>query len=123
MKGIWALILAAGESKRMGRPKLVMPFGDNTIIENVIGNIPENMVDGKVIVLGAWMAEILEVIAGLPVRYCINYEYKKGMLSSVRCGIRALPENAEAVLIYPGDQPGIPSEVSELLIRAREGDS
>jgi molybdenum cofactor cytidylyltransferase len=118
-KGIWAVILAAGESKRMGRPKLIMPFGDSTIIENVINNIPDNLVEGKIIVLGGWMNEILEVIGSLKVRHCINDDYKKGMLTSVRCGIKALPEDAEAVLIYPGDQPGIPPEVTATLIRER----
>lgn len=118
--GIWAIILAAGESKRMGRPKLVMPFGSSTIIGNVISNIPEDHVEGKILVLGAWMDEILEATGGLKVRHCFNEDYKKGMLTSVRCGIKALPEDAKAVLLYTGDQPGIPPEVTELLIRARE---
>ena len=118
--GIWAIILAAGESKRMNRPKLIMPFGDRTIIENVIGNIPGNLVEGKIIVLGAWRNEILEVISGLQVRHCINADYKMGMLSSVRCGIMALPDDAEAVIIYPGDQPGIPPGVTGTLIKERE---
>jgi molybdenum cofactor cytidylyltransferase len=118
-KGIWALILAAGESKRMNQPKLVMPFGDNTIIENVIGNIPGELVEGKIIVLGAWMNEIQGVIGGLDLLQVYNEDYKKGMLSSVRCGVRALPSGAEAVIIYPGDQPGIAPGVSLALIRAR----
>ena len=104
--GVWAVILAAGESKRMNRPKLIMPFGNNTIIENVIGNIPSDIVEGKIIVLGAWRDEILEVIEGLGVIPCINSNWENGMLSSVRCGINALPGNAEAVIIYQGDQPG-----------------
>lgn len=119
-KGIWAVILAAGESKRMGRPKLVMPFGSSTIIGNVISNIPGDIVEGKIMVLGGWMDEILEATAGLKVKHCFNEDYKEGMLTSVRCGIAALPKDAEAVLIYPGDQPGIPPEVTVLLIRERE---
>jgi molybdenum cofactor cytidylyltransferase len=118
--GIWAVILAAGESKRMGRPKLVMPFGSTTIIGEVISNIPEDIIEGKIIVLGAWKDEILEATAGMYVKHCYNKDYKRGMLTSVRCGINALPENAEAVLFYPGDQPGNPPEVTVLLIRARE---
>ena len=104
----------------MHRPKLTLPFGGSTIIEIVINNIPADLVEGKIIVLGAWMNEILEVIGGLKVWHCVNDDYKKGMLTSVWCGIRALPENAEAVLFYPGDQPGIPPEVTESLIMARE---
>jgi molybdenum cofactor cytidylyltransferase len=118
--GVWAVILAAGESKRMNRPKLIMQFGNNTIIENVIGNIPKDIVEGKIIVLGAWRNEILEVIEGLEVRPCINSNWENGMLSSVRCGINALPGNAEAVLIFQGDQPGIPGGVTEGVIRARQ---
>jgi molybdenum cofactor cytidylyltransferase len=118
-EGIWAIILAAGESKRMNGPKLVLPIGSSTIIENVITGIPEEMVEGKIIVVGAWMKEILEATSHLKLVHAVNSDYRKGMLSSVRCGLGALPASAEAVLIYPGDQPGIPTEVTEELIRAR----
>jgi len=101
----------------MNRPKLIMPFGDCTIIENVINNIPGGTVEGKIIVLGGWMNEILEVIGKLKVRHCINEDYKKGMLTSVQCGIKAIPEDAEAIILFQGDQPGIPSEVTGLLIK------
>lgn len=104
----------------MGRPKLVLPFGSSTIIGNVISNIPEDLVEGKIMVLGAWMDEILEATEGLKVVHCFNEDFKDGMLTSVRCGIKALPDDADAVMIYPGDQPGIPPAVTELLIRARE---
>jgi molybdenum cofactor cytidylyltransferase len=119
-KGIWAVVLAAGESKRMGRPKLVMPFSSSTIIGDVISNIPGDIVEGKILVLGGWMDEILEATAGLKVKHCFNEDYKRGMLTSVRCGIKALPEDAQAVLFYPGDHPGIPRAVTVSLIRARE---
>jgi molybdenum cofactor cytidylyltransferase len=118
--GIWAVILAAGESKRMNRPKLVLPFGDSTILGNVIENIPMDLVAGKIIVLGAWKDEILEKIKDLTVISCVNNDFRKGMLSSVKCGIRALPGNAGAVLIFQGDQPGIPPDVTEKLIKARQ---
>jgi molybdenum cofactor cytidylyltransferase len=118
--GIWALILAAGESKRMHRPKLVMPFGESTIIGNVIENIPADLVDGKIIVLGAWKNEILEKIKDMTLMLCVNENFKEGMLSSVQCGLNALPLDTEAVIIFQGDQPGIPPDVTAKLLRARQ---
>src|ERR1035437_224215 len=53
MNEFWAIILAAGESKRMGFPKMLLPFNGRTMIENVIANVTESKVDKIMVVLGA----------------------------------------------------------------------
>lgn len=118
MSEIWAIVLAAGESKRMNAQKLLLPFGDKTMIETVIENLAASSVRNIMVVVGSHQEEIIRVIAHFPVSHCYNYNYKQGMLSSVKCGISALPEDCEAVLIFLGDQPLIPVNVVNLVIGA-----
>ena len=118
MGNSWAVILAAGSSRRMGSQKLLLPFGQNTIIGTVIDNVLNSSVDHVMVVLGANQEKIREAIGNLPVQFCYNKEHEQGMLSSVICGIRALPQEAVAALIFLGDQPGIPPAVANSVIDA-----
>ncbi len=116
MGKIWAVILAAGESKRMKVPKMLLPFNGITMIEKVIQNILNSEVFNILVVLGCYRNEISAVIDNLPVIKCLNDDYREGMLSSVKCGLRNLPDDAEAVMIFPGDQPLIEPEVTNRII-------
>lgn len=115
--GIRAIVLAAGESSRMGTNKLLLPCQDQTIITVLINNIIRSEVSGITVVLGAFRDEIRAELSGLPVQTCFNRDYKRGMLSSVKCGFRKVPRKTEAALIFPGDQPLITPSVINLLIR------
>jgi molybdenum cofactor cytidylyltransferase len=114
----WAIILAAGSSRRMGSQKLLLPFAGNTIIETVIDNVLSSSIDHVMVVLGPKQEEIMQVIGNRPVQFCHNIEHEKGMLSSIICGIRALPANAVTALIFLGDQPGISPDVTNTVIEA-----
>ena len=114
----WAIILAAGSSRRMGSQKLLLPFGESTIIETVIDNVLNSSIDHVMVVLGPKQESILQVIGKRPVEFCHNKEHEKGMLSSIICGIRALPADAVSALIFLGDQPGIPPAVTNSVIEA-----
>lgn len=115
---IWALVLAAGESKRMGRSKQLLPFGKKTILETVIDHISQSTVDDTLIVLGSKREKIEEAIKDFPVKSVHNPNFKKGMLSSVQKGFASLPEDVDAVLVFLGDQPMIPSSVINEIVRA-----
>lgn len=115
---IWTLVLAAGESLRMGRPKMLIPFRGKTMIETVIENILNSSVKKIIVVLGACSKEITKQIEHLPVITCLNENYTMGMLSSVKCGIRFLPQNFEAVFVIPGDQPLIGPKVIDSMALA-----
>jgi molybdenum cofactor cytidylyltransferase len=118
MGEIWAVILAAGESKRMGLPKMLLTFSGMTMIEKVITNVSESKIDKIIVVLGAYREALVELISKLPVKYCYNDNYKKGMLSSVQCGFRNLSSVCRAVLVFQGDQPLITSNAINEVIEA-----
>lgn len=114
----WAIVLAAGSSRRMGSQKLLLPYGQSTIIETVVDNILNSSIDRVMIVLGPNHEEIRQVLGQRPVQFCHNREHKKGMLSSVICGIHALPQDAQSALFFLGDQPEIPPAVTNRVIDA-----
>lgn len=118
MKGIWAVILAAGESKRMGSPKMILPFKGSTMLERVISNIRASQVDKIMVVLGSDREKIQPLAEKSSVGHCYNENFTDGMFSSVKCGLRGLPEDFKAVMIFPGDQPLISTETINIIINA-----
>jgi molybdenum cofactor cytidylyltransferase len=115
---IWAVVLAAGESRRMGRPKLLLPYGQETIIETVVRNVIASSVDRTLVVLGACRREIKEKISEFAVKKVFNREYRTGMFSSVLCGLGSVPRSARAAVLVLADQPGIPSGVIDSLVES-----
>jgi molybdenum cofactor cytidylyltransferase len=113
---IWAVVLAAGESRRMGRPKLLLPYGSATIIETVVRNVTASRVDRTLVVLGARREEVEEKIRNFAAKKVFNREFRNGMFSSVLCGLGSLPRSARAAVLVLADQPGIPAEVIDSLI-------
>ena len=115
---IWAMILAAGESKRMGKPKLLLPFGEKTIIETIVETVVSSEVEKTLIILGSEQEKIEEKIKNYPVKIVYNRDFQSGMLSSVQYGFKALPEETRAVLVVLGDQPKISEAVINKLVDA-----
>jgi molybdenum cofactor cytidylyltransferase len=108
-----AIILAAGGSVRMGTGKMLLPYRGMTIIEKVIENVLKAGIDRIIVVTGSGKEEITKVIRRLPVEQIYNDNWKTGMLSSVKCGFRSLPETCRAAIIFLGDQPMIDSKTIE----------
>ena len=103
---IAAVILAAGESKRMGQPKMLLPWGNLTVIEHVVNTFLKAGIEDIVVVTGGAHEQVEKVIDHYPVRKIHNRNYAAGeMLSSLQCGLREISERAQAALIGLGDQP------------------
>ena len=117
MSEIWGIILAAGESKRMGFPKMLLTFNGKSMIENVINNVERSEVDKTMVVLGSHREILTEIILKTNVSICYNDNYKEGMLSSVKCGFKNMPSDFKAVLVFQGDQPFIPPDVINSVIQ------
>jgi molybdenum cofactor cytidylyltransferase len=117
MGGIWSIILAAGESKRMGFPKMLLMFNGKTMIENVLDQVAESDSDSILVVLGAYREDLIDLVRKYDVKYCYNNNYRDGMLSSVQCGFKNLPSDAVATLVFQGDQPFITPAVINKVIK------
>ena len=118
MGELWSIILAAGESKRMGSPKMLLMFKGRTMIENVIENVSGSEIINILVVLGSDKEILTEVVGKFNVKHCFNDNYIEGMLSSVQCGFRNLPSDFEAVMIFQGDQPLITPKTINKVIEA-----
>lgn len=115
---IWAVILAAGESRRMKKAKLLLPFGEHTIIETVVQNVLKSRVDNTLVVLGSNWEKTKKILQRYLVKVVVNPYYVQGMLSSVQYGFQSLPEDVRAAVVVLGDQPSIPGSVVDTLIAA-----
>ncbi len=113
---ISALLLAAGESKRMGRQKLLLPFGTSTIIEQTIDNLLNSRVDEIIVVVGYGAQELVTKIGRKPLKIAVNPHYQQGMSTSIIAGLNLIDNNAKAVMIALADQPGISSKIIDKLI-------
>lgn len=118
-----ALLLAAGESQRMGRLKQLLPLGGSTLIEVVLENLLRSRLQEVIVVLGFGAEEIRPRVEAKGVRVAVNPRYKEGMASSLRVGLDALDPRAEGILVALADQPFIPPEVIDRLIKAFQGTS
>jgi molybdenum cofactor cytidylyltransferase len=114
---ISAIVLAAGQSKRMGQPKMILPWGDTTVIGNVIKTLMDARVKDISVVIGGHHQEVTQAILSLPVRIVYNPDFEKGeMISSIITGLKSLEKQTEAALIVLGDQPQIEPEVVEFIV-------
>lgn len=115
---IGAVVLAAGRSQRMVTQKLLLPVGGKAIIARIVDELLVGGLEPIVVVVGAQGAQIQQVLPGRAVSFVGNPDPEGDMLSSVRCGLRALPAACEAILVVLGDQPGITHALVAGLIHA-----
>jgi CTP:molybdopterin cytidylyltransferase MocA/xanthine/CO dehydrogenase XdhC/CoxF family maturation factor len=115
---VGAVILAAGESKRMGTPKQLLPFGESTMIEEIIGTLKASNVANIIVVLGAHFDAIASRLEKYPVAIARNRQYKKGMLTSLQAGLKKLPDDTTKIAVLLGDQPMIRADIINQLIHA-----
>ncbi|MCC6153548.1 MAG: nucleotidyltransferase family protein [Candidatus Hydrogenedentes bacterium] len=122
---IGAIVLAAGESRRMGTQKLLLPYGGKSVIAHVVDNVLASIVDRTVVVIGHDHDAVRQALNNRPVLVAHNEQYRDGMLSSVRRGITEMGDAGEAYLIALGDQPNIPPATINALLNyfARSGSS
>ncbi|MEJ2647168.1 MAG: nucleotidyltransferase family protein [Sedimentisphaerales bacterium] len=114
---ICAIVLAAGCSSRMGTQKLLLPFGSGTVISHIVDQVLASKIKKVYVIVGHQPEMIEKELSGRPVEIIGNPKYKSGMLSSVRAGLRDIPENCDALLVVLGDQPSITSELIGSMIQ------
>jgi molybdenum cofactor cytidylyltransferase len=115
---ISAIVLAAGEGRRMGQLKQLLPWGTSTILEQVIKNVRASKVDEIVLVVGYRAGDVLENISLSGIKVKVNYQYFQGMSSSIQVGLQAINPETQAVLLVLGDLPLVTHEIINRIIEA-----
>ena len=114
------LVLAAGGSSRLGRPKQLLPYLDGTLVEHAVRTALLSGAAEVVVVVGAERERVREALKGLDVRIVVNEDWRDGMGGSISLGIKALGEEIEKAVVALGDQPRItPEHLRRLAERAR----
>lgn len=107
---VGAVILAAGESRRLGQPKQLLPFRGKTLIQCAIDSALSSVCRPVVVVIGANAEQIRAQLLG-DIRIVENPEWNEGMSSSIRRGIEAIGPEVDAVILMLADQPLVASEI------------
>ena len=115
MPGVSAILTAAGESTRMGSPKALLSWQGATLIEYQIRCLIESGVAEVVVVLGHRADEISPYVSGDRVRHVHNPDYRRGKATSVKCGVRAIDRDADAILLLAVDQPRNTDVISRVI--------
>jgi molybdenum cofactor cytidylyltransferase len=104
---ISAIILAAGESKRMGQPKMLLPWDKSTVLQTVITTFQTSGIKDILVVTGG-AHEQVDALVGQTVQIVYNKNYARGeMLSSIQTGLKTKMSESRAILIALGDQPQV----------------
>jgi CTP:molybdopterin cytidylyltransferase MocA len=115
-----AILLSAGQSKRMSAFKPLLPFGDMTVVEACVHVLKEGGVDEIVVVLGHRAEEVQRQIEHLNVRFAFNRKAESEMSESIACGVKEISPNSNSTFITLVDQPAVPPKVITQLIQARD---
>lgn len=118
-KRVTAVVLAAGEAKRMGRTKQLLPWGQTTVLGQTLRNLKSSATHDILVVSGHEAAAIEAIAAAEGVPCLYNPSYESGeMLSSLKRALQHLPGDRSAVLVMLADQPMIPPETIDRLLHA-----
>ena len=115
---IAGIVLAAGRSSRLGRPKQLLPLHGEPLIRHTLRQVLASSVDEVIVVTGHKADEVRVAVADLPVECVFNPDAAAGQSTSVRAGLAALSPDVESVVFVLGDQPGVDPSVIDALITA-----
>jgi len=110
---VTGLVLAAGGSKRLGRPKQLLPYGGATLLDHVLATARD------VCVIGGAAAEVREAIRFDGVEVVENTDFGEGCSSSIAVALAAVDPRCEVLVLVLGDQPGVSAETVATLLTGR----
>jgi molybdenum cofactor cytidylyltransferase len=116
LDSVTPIILAAGDSRRMGHPKALLPIGNTTFLKRILEIVQMIGFPNPVVVLGRAAELIQPTIKNLPANVKINPDPNRGQLSSIQVGISSLASETQACMIWPVDQPAVSVELVRRLV-------
>jgi molybdenum cofactor cytidylyltransferase len=115
---IAGIVLAAGRSSRLGRPKQLLDVHGQPLIRRTVARAVASALDDILVVIGHEAEAVRAALDGLPVRIVANPDAERGQSTSLRAGLAALSPQTEAVIFLLGDQPTVDPATIEALIAA-----
>lgn len=120
------VVLAAGASRRMGRPKQLLPFQGTTLVRHAVGRALDSDCRPVVVVLGCRWREIARDLQGLAIEIALNPDWQRGMSTSIRTGLEDLQQRSappSAIIFMTCDQPAVNGELLDRLadLHLRQG--
>jgi len=118
LNSITPIILAAGDSTRMGYPKALLPFGNRTFLAHILETVRKAGLADPMIILGRSAPVIQAAVTAPSFSIRINPNPDRGQLSSIQIGLSSIPPAAQGAMIWPVDQPAVSEELVNRLARA-----
>lgn len=103
-----AIVLAAGASTRLGRPKQLLPVGQTPLLQCTLNMVRQTALEPRIVVLGGYAPDIMRVIDTRGFEVVQNPNFASGQASSLKAGLNALPGGASAAAVILADQPLVP---------------
>lgn len=123
IENIGVMLLAAGSSSRLGRPKQLLTFEGQTLLQYSLQVAQEASIGPVLVVLGANANEIGAEVTGKDVHTVFNPDWQEGMAASIRCGVQHLQQVApgvEALILMVCDQPFVSAALLQSLVAAHQ---
>ncbi len=114
-------MLAAGGSRRLGRPKQLLPYGGRTLLDHTLATARACQFAQVVVVLGGNAEEVREAVDVSGVDVVENRGYGQGCASSIGAGVGAVDARCRVLVLMLGDQPGVSAETVRALLAGRDG--
>jgi molybdenum cofactor cytidylyltransferase len=104
---VTGLVLAAGGSSRLGRPKQLLPYGDGTLLEHVLGTACASPIDQLIVAVGGSSEEILSQVDMRGAEVVVNDSFGEGCSSSIAAALPFVDRATDVLVLMLGDQPGV----------------
>jgi molybdenum cofactor cytidylyltransferase len=115
---VTGVVLAAGQARRMGRPKQLLLLDGKPMIWHVVTQCCHSDLDDIIVITGAYEAEVKQALDGLPVTVVYNASWVQGQSTSVKKSIETIKAEEQAILFLLADQPLVDKNLINSLVRA-----
>jgi molybdenum cofactor cytidylyltransferase len=116
---VTGLVLGAGGSSRLGRPKQLLPYGEATLLDHTVATARACSFDQIVVPIGGAADDVRTTVDLSGVKVVVNYAFGKGCSSSIAAAIGAVDPRCEILVLMLGDQPGVTPETIAALLAGR----
>ena len=116
---VTGLVLGAGGSKRLGRPKQLLPYGGGTLLGHVVGVARTCPFDQIVVAIGGSAEDVRSTVDLAGVDVVVNDDYGAGCSSSIAAAVGIVDPRCELLVLMLGDQPGVTADTVAALLDGR----